>query len=94
MASRGIFRSAHEPLDEIREAERRWDGWNSDATKIANELVNLLLQQHSAQLPAVWHPSLTFMFPDLPGKFEAANIEASKAKLGQLGHALDKMRHN
>ncbi|PIA15960.1 hypothetical protein COEREDRAFT_15799 [Coemansia reversa NRRL 1564] len=94
MAPRGIFRSAHDSLNEIREGERRWDGWNSDATKVANELVNLLLQQHSAQLPAVWHPSLTFMFPDLPRRFEDVNLEESKVKLSQLRNVLDKMRQN
>ncbi|KAJ2818777.1 hypothetical protein IWW50_005695 [Coemansia erecta] len=92
MAARNITRPAQSALRDIAVAESRWHGWNGDALRVANALVNLLLQQHSAQQPSVWHPSITHMFPDLPGKYEAANIEASKETLAKLGELVNKMQ--
>ncbi|KAJ1724800.1 hypothetical protein LPJ61_005703 [Coemansia biformis] len=91
MAQRSIVRPAHEALSDIRDAERRWDGWNSDAVKAVNALVNVLLQHHAAQQPAAWHPSLLFLFPDLVAKFEAANLHSARDALARLRTVVDKM---
>ncbi|KAJ2713200.1 hypothetical protein H4R19_002370 [Coemansia spiralis] len=91
MAQRSIARPAHAALADIRDAERRWDGWNSDAAKAVNALVNVLLQHHAAQQPAAWHPSLTFLFPDLPSRFEEANLYLARDTLARLQTTVDKM---
>ncbi|KAJ2850489.1 hypothetical protein IWW36_001869 [Coemansia brasiliensis] len=91
MAIRNIPRCAEKALRDIVTAENRWHGWSSDALPVANSLVNLILQQYSAQQPSVWHPSLTFMFPDLPAKYEEANVDISKQTLAKLCEIVGKM---
>ncbi|KAJ2718225.1 hypothetical protein GGI07_005843 [Coemansia sp. Benny D115] len=84
-------RHARASLMDIYKAERSWDGWNSDAVAIANDLINQLLQAHNAQEPAVWHPSIQPYFPDLPEKYLSSALATAKEKLQQLEHKMSMM---
>ncbi|KAJ2682927.1 hypothetical protein IWW39_005769 [Coemansia spiralis] len=84
MSASNIARHARAALMDIYRAERSWDGWNEDGVAIANDLVNLLLQMRNSQEPAVWHPSLPVLFPDLPSKYMAASLDMSREKNRQI----------
>ncbi|KAJ2888147.1 hypothetical protein GGI21_006764, partial [Coemansia aciculifera] len=86
MSANNTARHARAALMDIYRAERSWDGWNEDGVAIANDLVNLLLQMRNSQEPAVWHPSLPVMFPDLAEKYMTASIDQARKKLEQLRH--------
>ncbi|KAJ2338592.1 hypothetical protein GGH91_004763 [Coemansia sp. RSA 2671] len=91
MSASNTARHARAALMDIYRAERSWDGWNEDGVAIANDLVNLLLQMRNSQEPAVWHPSLPVLFPDLPSKYMAASLDMSREKVKQLRHKITMM---
>ncbi|KAJ2457212.1 hypothetical protein GGF42_002818 [Coemansia sp. RSA 2424] len=91
MSANNTARHARAALMDIYRAERSWDGWNEDGVAIANDLVNLLLQMRNSQEPAVWHPSLPHMFPDLAEKYMATSLDMSRKKLEQLKHKITMM---
>ncbi|KAJ2740956.1 hypothetical protein GGI20_005511 [Coemansia sp. BCRC 34301] len=91
MSANNTARHARAALMDIHRAERSWDGWNEDGVAIANDLVNLLLQMRNSQEPAVWHPSLPLMFPDLAKNYMAASLDMLREKLEQLRHKITMM---
>ncbi|KAI7832943.1 hypothetical protein BX661DRAFT_178833 [Kickxella alabastrina] len=84
-------RHARTALMDIYKAERSWDGWNSDGITITNDLVNLLLQAHNSQEPAVWHPTLPQLFPDVAEKFLTTTLITARHKIDQLQHKITMM---
>ncbi|KAJ1718986.1 hypothetical protein LPJ53_006166 [Coemansia erecta] len=84
-------RHSRAALMDIYKAEKSWDGWNSDAIAIANDLVNILLQAINSQEPSVWHPSILPLFPDLPARYLASATASARQKLDQLEHKITMM---
>ncbi|KAJ2372785.1 hypothetical protein IW150_003942 [Coemansia sp. RSA 2607] len=84
-------RHSRAALMDIYKAEKSWDGWNSDAVTIVNDLVNILLQAINSQEPSVWHPSILPLFTDLPTKYLASAMASACQKLEQLEHKITMM---
>ncbi|KAJ1844553.1 hypothetical protein LPJ73_005134 [Coemansia sp. RSA 2703] len=84
-------RHSRAALMDIYKAEKSWDGWNSDAVAIVNDLVNILLQAINSQEPSVWHPSILPLFPDLSTKYLASAMASACQKLEQLEHKITMM---